>query len=92
MTIYQLLLILLTVLALSAGQVLFKLAANEMHFSFSNLLTNILNVKLLIALFVYAIDTVLWLIVLKLIPLRIAYPFAGLAIIFVLIFYENISW
>lgn len=99
MSISQLLLIFLTVIAISAGQILFKLTANEMHLhlSFSSFLTNILNIKLLIALIVYAIATVLWLIVLKLTPLRIAYPFMGLSFICVSILAsiflgETIHW
>lgn len=79
----QLGLTILTVLALSAGQVLFKLAADQLEFSASGLLPSLLSSKLLLALTIYAGATAMWLVVLKQLPLRIAYPFAGLAFVFV---------
>jgi multidrug transporter EmrE-like cation transporter len=86
MQIYQLLLIFITVIAMAAGQILFKLAANEMQLSLGGFLKSLLNIKLIIALFIYAFSTVLWLIVLKLTPLRVAYPFLGLTFMFVPVF------
>lgn len=79
----QLGLTILTVLALSAGQVLFKLAADQLELSASGLLPSLLNSKLLLALVIYGGATAMWLIVLKQAPLRIAYPFAALAFVFV---------
>ena len=82
MTFSQVVLVSLTVLSLSFGQVLFKLAANTMNlrpFSAST----ILNPSLILALFVYFIATIMWLLVLRQIPLRIAYPYAALAFLFV---------
>lgn len=83
MSSLQLGLIVLTVLALSAGQVLFKLAAERLELSVSGILPSLLSPKLLLALMIYAAATVMWLIVLKMTPLRIAYPFAAMAFIFV---------
>lgn len=83
MTLLQLGLIILTVLALSVGQVLFKLAADELILDFSHLPTMLLNLKLWTALIVYFGATFLWLMVLKQTPLRVAYPFAAMAFVFV---------
>jgi drug/metabolite transporter (DMT)-like permease len=79
MSILQVIFIVLTVIALSAGQILFKLAAPNLVFTPSGLIGSLLNYKLLIALLVYFFATVMWLFVLKGTPLRIAYPFAALA-------------
>lgn len=83
MTWTQLTFILLTTLALSVGQVLFKAAAGTFQLSPDRLYENLTNVSLLIALAVYAFATVMWLLVLKMTPLRVAYPFAALAFFFV---------
>jgi len=79
MTILQLLLILFTVFLLSVGQILFKIAANSIVLTSSGLLPSLVNAKLIIALAVYSVATILWLIALKGVPLRMAYPFAALA-------------
>lgn len=79
----QLILTILTVMALSAGQVLFKLASEDLKLSVGGLLPSLLSIKLILALFIYGIATVMWLIVLKIAPLRIAYPFIAMAFIFV---------
>lgn len=79
----QLGLTILTVLALSTGQVLFKLAADQLEFSVSGILPGLLSPRLLLALLIYAVATLMWLMVLKMTPLRIAYPFAAMAFIFV---------
>lgn len=79
MSLVQLAFILLTVLALSVGQILFKLAAGSIKFGAADLLGSMLNAKLFVALLVYFLATVMWLFVLKLTPLRVAYPFAALA-------------
>lgn len=83
MTWVQLTFILLTTIALSVGQVLFKMSAGTLQLSADRLLENLTNVSLLIALVVYAFATVMWLLVLRMTPLRIAYPFAALAFFFV---------
>jgi|LSQX01.2.fsa_nt_gb drug/metabolite transporter (DMT)-like permease len=79
----QLTLTILTVMALSAGQVLFKLASEDLKLSVSGLLPSLLSTKLILALFIYGVATVMWLVVLKIAPLRIAYPFIAMAFIFV---------
>lgn len=85
MTISQIVFIALTIAALSVGQVLFKLAAMDMkNISFLTLL----QPKLILALCVYAVATVLWIGALRTTPLRLAYPFASLAFFIVPI----LSW
>lgn len=87
----------LTVIALSVGQILFKMAASNLEFSTKGFLKSLLNTKLFIALIVYIFATIMWLIVLRNTPLRIAYPFAALAffIVPILAYFllgENINW
>ena len=75
----QLVFIVLTVFMLAVGQRLFKFAAGRMNVENDGLLTAVLfNPALIIALAVYAVATLCWLIVLKGVPLRLAYPFAAL--------------
>jgi len=83
MTFPQLGLILLTILGLSIGQVLFKLASEKLIFTPAGLLHAILDPKLICALFVYFVATGMWLYVLKQLPLRVAYPYVALAFVFV---------
>lgn len=96
-TISRILLILFTVLLLSTGQILFKMAAKDIVLTASGILPSLVSVKLVIALFVYFIATLLWLIVLKDTSLRVAYPFAALAFFFVpamayFVLGETVSW
>ena len=80
MSFNQIMLILLTVVLLSVGQVLFKLAAMDMK----NIdIFSLFQTKLIIALCVYVIATVLWISVLRYTPLVLAYPFFGLAFLIV---------
>ncbi len=73
----------LTVLALSIGQILFKLAARGLDGTESLLSQIMVNHFLWIALAVYAIATVFWIGLLRQIPLNLAYPFVALAFFFV---------
>lgn len=73
----------LTVLALSVGQVLFKLATLHLDSSRTPLLQWALNAYLLAALVVYGLATVVWVALLREVPLHLAYPFAALAFFFV---------
>ena len=82
LNISQLILIVLTVLAISTGQIFFKLAANQMH-DYREALRSLVCGWLLISLVVYAIATALWVYTLRSVPLKIAYPFAALAFVFV---------
>lgn len=97
MTLLQLAFILLTVCALAVGQILFKLAAQSISFSRDAWLSSLFEPRLLIALVVYAVATVMWLAVLKMLPLRVAYPFVALAFVIVpimahFILGEKLSW
>jgi drug/metabolite transporter (DMT)-like permease len=75
-------LLVLTVAALAVGQVLFKLAATAMR-SGTNWQQWLFNRHLILALFVYAAATGLWIALLREVPLSVAYPFAALAFVFV---------
>lgn len=97
MSLLQLVFILLTVLALSAGQILFKMASSSFEFSIAGLAASLLNIKLIVALVVYFFATIMWLLVLKVTPLRVAYPFVALAFFIVpilahFLLNESISW
>ena len=83
MSLLQISLTLLVVAALSVGQVLFKLAATDMSQVGGITFANLLSGKLVIALAVYGVATGLWLAVLRITPLRLAYPFAALAFLIV---------
>jgi drug/metabolite transporter (DMT)-like permease len=76
-------LILLTVLALSVGQVLFKLAARGLIGTEPLVQQILVNHYLWIALAVYGVATAFWIGLLRQIPLHIAYPFVALAFLFV---------
>lgn len=69
----------LTVLALSIGQILFKLAARGLEGTGSLMGQIVSNHYLWIALTVYAVATVFWIGLLRQIPLSLAYPFVALA-------------
>jgi drug/metabolite transporter (DMT)-like permease len=97
MSLPQLTFTILTVLALSVGQILFKIAASNFEFSATGFVGSLLNMKLIIALIVYFFATIMWLFVLKGTPLRIAYPFVALAFFVVPILAhfllgEKINW
>ena len=65
---------------LSLGQLLFKLAAMDMK----NIdISSLLQPKFILALCVYGVATIFWIAVLRHTPLRIAYPFMGLAFLIV---------
>lgn len=97
MSIVQISLILFTVFLLSVGQILFKLASNDINLSSSGLIPSLISARLAIAFIVYSFATVLWLIALKDLPLRVAYPFAALAFFIVptlahFLLGETLSW
>lgn len=76
----DLLLIILTVSSLAVGQVCFKLAAPAfVAFSIRSLLAPIF----LIALVIYAVATVMWVVVLSRVPLTVAYPIVALSYLIV---------
>ncbi len=97
MSLGQLSLILLTVIALSAGQILFKMAAGSFEFSVAGLINGLLDIKLIIALVVYFFATIMWVFALKSTSLRVAYPFVALAFFIVpvlahFLLGESIKW
>jgi drug/metabolite transporter (DMT)-like permease len=83
MTLQQLSLTLLTVLILSAGQVLFKLAAADLPNLADLSIRHLFAPKLVLALGLYGFATIAWLFVLRAVPLSMAYPFIASAFIFV---------
>ncbi len=97
MSLTHLAFIILTVIALSAGQILFKIAASTFEFSAEGFINSLFNIKLILAFAVYFIATIMWLFVLKDTPLRVAYPFVALAFFIVptlahFVLGENINW
>lgn len=70
---------LLTVTGLSIGQILFKLAANQLQQGGPLWRLAATNPYLWWALLVYGASTALWIAVLREVPLRLAYPFVGSA-------------
>ena len=82
-SVQQFFLITITVLSMSVGQVLFKVASSKLALNHSGFIRSLLNPTVITALVVYAIATIMWLLVLKQTPLQIAYPFAALAFVFV---------
>lgn len=87
---------LLCVFGISAGQLLFKKAA--MMLPAQPQLTDwLFNGWLLVALALYGVTTLLWIWILRSAPLHLAYPFMGLAFLFVpalswLLLKEPVHW
>lgn len=97
MTITQLAMTLACVALIAGGQVLFKLAARAGEASSAGFPWDILNAWLLVALAVYGVATLLWVWVLKSLPLNLAYPFVGFAFVLVpvlaaLVLGETLDW
>lgn len=73
-----------TPLLIAMGQVLFKLASNSAgEFSLRGLLVLATHPVLIAALALYGFGTIVWIYVLKSVPLTIAYSFMGLTFCFV---------
>lgn len=85
MTPYQVFFIVFCVLGISSGQILFKLAALSLPKSKSlwHITTFLVNPFLISGLVLFLGMTVLWILILRTIPLNNAYPFMALAFIFV---------
>lgn len=99
MTLIQALKVLLVVLLLSGGQIFFKLAAPQLRTD--NLrdmvISMALNLNLIIAITIYGVATLLWVVVLREVPLSRAYPITALGMLLVpsiglFIFKEPFSW
>jgi drug/metabolite transporter (DMT)-like permease len=71
------------VAAIAGGQILFKLAARAGGSERGRFPWDILNAWLIAALAVYGAATLLWVWLLKSLPLNVAYPFVGLAFVIV---------
>jgi undecaprenyl phosphate-alpha-L-ara4N flippase subunit ArnE len=73
-----------TPLMIAMGQVLFKLSSRTVEtFSLAGLAGLLMNPLMIAALAVYGLGTVIWIFVLKSVPLTIAYSFMGLTFCFV---------
>ncbi|CAN7559276.1 transporter [Rhizobium sp. LjRoot258] len=73
-----------TPLLIASGQVLFKMtSATAGELSVRNLLALFLNPVLIAALLLYGLGTIIWIYVLKAVPLTMAYSFMGLTFCFV---------
>jgi drug/metabolite transporter (DMT)-like permease len=83
MSIQNVLLLAMNALALSVGQVLFKLAAGALQGSGPLLARVVFNKYLLAGLLVYCLATGLWVALLRQVPLSVAYPFVALAFVLV---------
>lgn len=70
--------LLTTVLSISVGQMLFKIAAERANAAHTLLAPNVLSV-LSIAAALYAIATVVWVSALRYVPLTVAYVFMSLS-------------
>jgi drug/metabolite transporter (DMT)-like permease len=99
MTLIQTLKVLLVVLLLSAGQIFFKLAAPNIRITTlrDTAFSLALNSNLIIGIAIYALATLLWVVVLRDVPLSRAYPVTALGMLLVpaiglFIFKEPFSW
>ena len=79
MSIQNVVLLALNVLALSVGQVLFKLAARGLDGTAPLLAQVLFNKYLFAALVLYGLATAMWVALLRQVPLSVAYPFVALA-------------
>ena len=96
MSALNLALTLVCVLAISGGQILFKMAAKAADPA-AAFPWQLMNGWLFAALVVYAGATFLWVWLLKVLPLNVAYPFVGFAFVIVplaaaFFFHEALDW
>lgn len=86
MSLFNFGLCLVCTLALSIGQILFKLAARQLEeqsLAGAFMANAWKNVYLLSAIVLYGMATLLWVWVLRRVPLNVAYPFTALAFVVV---------
>lgn len=78
-------LVLLSVFGISTGQVLLKISAMKIAGGddWRRMVTTAVNPELVLGIFVLGCSTLLWIYLLRTIPLSIAYPFMALAFLFV---------
>ena len=96
MNALNLALTLVCVLAIAGGQILFKMAAQAADPALA-FPWQLMNAWLFAALVVYGAATLLWVWLLKVLPLNVAYPFVGLAFVIVPVaaaffFHEALDW
>lgn len=82
MSVIAIFLALIAVLGIAAGQILFKLAADELHKG-NSLAAWITNQHLWCALLIYGLATVFWVLALQRATLNVAYGIMSLAFIIV---------
>jgi drug/metabolite transporter (DMT)-like permease len=99
MTLIQTVKVLTVVSLLAVGQILFKLAATQIRpgSARDTLLALAFNPYLLVGVAIYGLTTVLWVLVLREVPLSRAYPLTALAMLIVplvglVAFREPFSW
>ena len=83
MKISQYITLIITILMLSIGQIFFKTASGKINIQSGFIQSILFNVPLITGLFIYCLATILWVYILREVPLSIAYPFAALSYIFV---------
>lgn len=84
MKIYQFILIIFSVTLLSIGQIIFKMVSQKINIDENvKIFSILLSPILVLALFVYGIATITWIVALSQIQLHVAYPFAALAFLIV---------
>lgn len=87
MKLSTILLLLLTVLGISCGQILFKLGAQGFNQS-EKIWKIFFSTPILVALFIYGVSTLLWIYLLSGVELSKAYPFFAMSFILV----PMLSW
>ena len=97
MSFSQVSLIIFTIFLISAGQILFKWASQDIVLTPTGFLPSLFSLKVLLTMTVYGVATLLWFIALKNVPLRLAYPFAAMAFFIVptlahFILGESLNW
>ena len=97
MSLFQLFLVAITVIAMAVGQILFKLAALDLQDGGSWVAQLAFNRYLWPAMVVYVSATALWVALLRQVPLHLAYPFVALSFVLVpvlghLILHEPLRW
>ena len=83
MSLIQLLQVIFCVTIVALGQILFKLGAESITASNDKGVYADFNAYIIVALIIYALSTVIWIYILRSIPLSIAYPFMSLSFILV---------
>lgn len=86
MTIFRFISLLSVVVAMSAGQILFKLAAQKvgpLSMNLDSALRVVFNPYLILGIFIYGVTTVLWVVMLTSADLSRSYPFVALSMIIV---------